>query len=361
MKSARWVVLCFLAIALFEAGKDYLSAIARGRPEPLVMVVLGSLEWWGTWALLTPLCAALTRRLGRLRSRPLLLLGQLAGGAACCALHLTLIGLLYFTTHTRHLGHGALAQIRAFFNGYLMLDVITYLTIIGGCVALDLYRRNQEGERRVAGLRLQAAQLESRMAEAQLQALRMELHPHFLFNTLNAACGLIRRREPDAAVRVLELLSVLLRATLARGQAAEVSLRQELELLGAYLEIERTRFPDRLQIHQAIDPAAQEAQVPPLLLQPIVENAVRHGVAPVRGPGRVEIRAQVSASGLRVVVEDSGPGFPEPRLLREGIGLQNTRARLAQMYGAAARLELANVPAGGARVTLTLPLRREEV
>lgn len=275
-------------------------------------------------------------------------------GLGACLLHLCTVGALYATTHGRGLATAG-RQVRGFFHTYFMLELVTYLTLLGGLATFELLRRNREAERQAAALRLRAAELESRAAEAELSALRAELHPHFFFNTLNAISGLVRLGEQQAAVRVLELLGDLLRATLGRGSEGEVPLSRELELLGSYLEIERTRFRDRLRVELSIDPAARAALVPPLLLQPLVENAVRHGIAAVAGPGRVGVRASLADDALVLTVEDSGPGFPpQPK---RGIGLGNTAARLAQMYGGAATLRHHNLQGGGAQVTLTLPLR----
>ena len=213
------------------------------------------------------------------------------------------------------------------------------------------YRRFREGE-------LRSSQLETQLTQAQLQALKMQLHPHFLFNTLHSISALIRR-DPDAADKMIARLGDFLRLTLENSGAQEVSLQKELEFLKCYLEIERVRFRDRLTTRLDIEPRALDASVPNLILQPIVENAIRHGVAPRSAPGHVEISAKRGERALRIQVRDNGPGLsaitaPDDGF-REGLGLTNTRARLARLYGAAHRFELEDAPGGGLLVTLEIP------
>src|SRR2546421_8179208 len=213
------------------------------------------------------------------------------------------------------------------------------------------YRRFREGQ-------LRASQLETQLTQAQLQALKMQLHPHFLFNTLHSISALIRR-DPDAADKMIARLGDFLRLTLENSGAQEVSLQKELEFLKCYLEIERVRFRDRLTTRLDIEPRALDAAVPNLILQPIVDNAIRHGVAPRSAPGHVEISAKRGEPALRIQVRDNGPGLsaitaPDEGF-GEGLGLTNTRARLARLYGAAHRFELEDAPGGGLLVTLEIP------
>ena len=213
------------------------------------------------------------------------------------------------------------------------------------------YRHFREGE-------LRASRLQTQLASAQLEALKMQLHPHFLFNTLHSISALVHR-DPDAADRMIARLGDFLRLTLDNSGAQEVSLRKELEFLTCYLEIERVRFQDRLTTSLQVDPAALDAPVPNLILQPIVENALLHGVAQTRGPGRVEIYAKRENGSLRIRVRDNGPGLKAIRRpdgkFKEGLGLSNTRARLEQLYGDSHRFEMANDPEGGLLVTLEIP------
>ena len=202
---------------------------------------------------------------------------------------------------------------------------------------------------------LNAERLQTRLAEAQLQALQRQLQPHFLFNTLHTISSLMRS-DVEAADVMIDRLSDLLRMSL-RSNAQEVSLKQEMEILQSYLAIEQTRFRDRLSVAIDVDPAVLDARVPHLLLQPLVENAVRHGIAPRARPGRVGIRASRSGGQLQIDVRDSGDGLPPDRLIamNDGVGLGNTRARLAHLYGAAHSFSFANLTGGGFQVTVSIP------
>jgi sensor histidine kinase YesM len=232
--------------------------------------------------------------------------------------------------------------------------LFTYYAILGAIYAFDYYGKYRAHE-------LKASQLQSQLAQAQLQALKMQLHPHFLFNTLHAISSLMRR-DVEAAERMIARLSDLLRLTLENVGAQETSLRQELEFLESYLEIEKTRFRDRLQVKMDIEPETLDARVPNLILQPLVENAVRHGVAPHAAPGLIEISARLKANKLELQVRDNGAGLPDARRaqIKEGVGWANTRARLEQLYGAGAYFDLSNRDKGGLVVSLTIPFRAEE-
>ncbi len=188
----------------------------------------------------------------------------------------------------------------------------------------------------------------------------MQLHPHFLFNTLHAIWTLMHK-DVETADRMLARLSDLLRITLENSGMQEVPLKQELAFLEPYLEIEQTRFGDRLSVQLDVEPDTLDALVPNLLLQPLVENAIRHGIAPRAAGGRIRISAKRENAKLRVQVRDNGAGIPESEreVLKEGVGLTNTRARLQQLYGAGHRLELHNAVDGGLEVTLELPFRTD--
>jgi two-component system LytT family sensor kinase len=197
--------------------------------------------------------------------------------------------------------------------------------------------------------------------QAQLGVLKMQLQPHFLFNTLNAIMVLVRQQKARQAEQMLAHLSDLLRCVLEDVEAQEVPLRRELEYLQLYLSIEQVRFQDRLRVEITADPNILDAAVPQMALQPIVENAVRHGIGRSSSAGRITISATRANDTLELRVEDDGPGFPSPGSvaddspLNKGIGLANTRARLQQLYGAQGRLQTENDPRGGARVTMVLP------
>jgi LytS/YehU family sensor histidine kinase len=226
--------------------------------------------------------------------------------------------------------------------------LMTYLFLVGLALAL-VYRRESEART------LDAAHLQTRLVEAQLQALQRQLHPHFLFNTLNTISGLMRT-DVNAADRMMDRLGELLRATLHASEVQEVTLRDELDLLQKYVDIEETRFGSRLTVHLHVDPEALDARVPVLLLQPLVENAVRHGIAPHARPGAIDVNARRLGDRLHLTIRDSGRGVPGDRLalLNSGVGLSNTRARLQHLYRADHEFAFANVE-GGFCVTVAIP------
>jgi LytS/YehU family sensor histidine kinase len=231
------------------------------------------------------------------------------------------------------------------------LGLLVYWLVVAAYHGLGFYAELQVRER-------QAAVLEQLLTQARLDALKAQLHPHFLFNTLHTVSSLIHSR-PETADRVVIRLSELLRASLDQGAEHEISLRQELGFLDRYLEIEQARFGDRLRVDRQIDPAALDLLVPSLILQPLAENAVRHGIGQRSQGGCLRVSACVKPGHLELSLADNGPGMGrDPVSERQGgIGLSNTRSRLVQLYGQQQRLEL-NVPAGGGlEVRLILPLR----
>jgi LytS/YehU family sensor histidine kinase len=230
------------------------------------------------------------------------------------------------------------------------VNVPIYWIIVSIAHALTFYRRSQERESK-------AVELQARLTDAKLQALRMQLHPHFLFNTLNAISTLVHK-EPAAADEMIANLSELLRATLDTT-TQEISLRQELNLLSRYLEIQQARFGQRLRVEKEIDAASLAAQVPTLVLQPIVENAIRHGVEPNPAPGVVKIGAHLKQGTVRLTVQNNGINAKPAANEREGIGIANTRARLEALYGEQARLVLSSSSEGGFTVEIELPFHEK--
>lgn len=233
----------------------------------------------------------------------------------------------------------------------LTMNLLLYWGVAAMVHALAFHERFQAGE-------VRTSQLEARLAQAQLDVLRMQLNPHFLFNTLHAISALMHH-DVEKADRMVTLLSDLLRRSLQVNQAQEVPLRDELEFLSRYLEIEQVRFDDRLTIHQDISPATLAMQVPSLLLQPLVENALRHGLAPRAAPGQMWLTAQLREGRLHLTVEDDGVGVEPSRLplLVKGVGLSSTTARLEQLYGSDHHVELKPREGGGLVVHLDFPAR----
>lgn len=237
------------------------------------------------------------------------------------------------------------------FYGRNIIDMAYYWVMIALGYGLEFHQKYKNEE-------LKAAQLETRLIETELKMLRQQMHPHFLFNTMNTIAVLVREKRNDDAVNLLARLSRLLRMSLDNTGVAEVTLQQELDFLGHYIEIQKARFSDRLHVEISVEPEALGARIPNLLLQPIVENAILHGVAPKAGPGRVEIVARVEREKLLLEVRDDGPGIADGSVrTKEGVGLANTRERLTKIYGPRSHLVLQSEPGRGVKVQIVLPFR----
>ena len=236
---------------------------------------------------------------------------------------------------------------------YFHINALLYWLIVGAAHAGAYHRASRERE-------LHAARLEAQLARARLNALRAQLHPHFLFNALHTVGLLWRTSRAEEAYDTLERLGAILRRMLDGSNEQEVPLAEELDFARQYLEIERTRLRDRLRVRIDVTPEALGARVPSLLLQPLVENAVRYGIAPRSRGGVVDVRGWRDGDVLRVAVRDDGPGFPLSDTdtavrARDGVGLRNTRERLRQLYGDRQRLIIGNAPGGGCVVHVELP------
>ena len=344
-------------IGLFFTSQLYLARLYTEKPLPWTTALIIQLTGSYLWALATPLVLWLARRFPFDRQHWLRNLSvHLGVSVPLITIIYTIYTGVFYMEFTRGFGYPLTFRftlqnvIFNFSEGisfYLLLLLINHV--------LDYHHRYQEKV-------LEKSQLEMQLAQAQLQALKMQLHPHFLFNTLHSISALLNR-DTEAARQMITRLGDFLRLTLENSGTQEVSLQREIEFLQSYLEIEHIRFQDRMTTSVHVEPQALDAQVPNLILQPIVENAIRHGIAPRSTPGRIEIHAEHKNSVLRIQVRDNGPGLPVNRsdvnLFKEGLGLANTRARLQQLYGAAHRFELNNDPAGGLVVTLEIPSETE--
>ena len=343
------VFLFWTLIGLSFASQFYLSSYKAGRPVTWGLAVSSSLGDWYVWAVLSLPIIHLARRFrfdhakwGRNVA------AHLAASALCS---------LVYTAARAGVGQaqswlaGRPMSFAETFNPLLMktfhLNLLIYWFIVSVHHAFDYYRQMQSRE-------LRAAELEKRLAQARLQALQIQLNPHFLFNTLHAISSLMHK-DVEAADRMMARLSDLLRYALESTEAQEVPLRQELDFLSRYLEIEQTRFGDRLAVGLDIAPDTLDALVPNLVLQPLVENAIRHGIEPRAKPGRIDLRAWCETGKLKLEVRDNGVGASPGRQPKEGVGLSNTRARLRQLYGERHRFELRAAPGGGLTVCLELP------
>jgi two-component system, LytTR family, sensor kinase len=230
-----------------------------------------------------------------------------------------------------------------FFN-----DAVNYCTIVAFIYLFDHYRLARDRE-------VQTAQLEARLAEAQLESLRLQIQPHFLFNALNTVSSLVYE-NPRAADEMIARLSDLLRLSLRNSDAQEVTLREEIKFLNLYLDVMRARFEERLQVSIEAGPETSDALVPQLVLQPLVENSIRHGVDPDSGMVKIIVRASRDNGSLLLQVSDCGPGIAQKDVAAAGgIGLSNTTRRLDQLYGAAHEFKMAGAATGGLLVEVRLP------
>ena len=341
MKRARlWLAVWggWTALALFFAVSSSLTYKSTGRPANWALSFERSLSEWWLWALLTPLVVWLARRF------PV----QRGVAARNGALHV-LFAIVIAAAKTAA-DRVVFAMITGFWM-YLLattlaLNMVIYGAIVTVAHGVEYYRRSRERE-----------QLEARLAETRLQLLSVQLQPHFLFNTLNTIAEMVHL-DADRADYMITSLSDLLRRALALGATQEITLDEELSLLSRYLDIQRVRFGDRLQVTCRIADEVRAAAVPVLLLQPLVENAIQHGLSARTAAGRIEIDARRMAGRLAITIDDDGPGVNVEALTgRERLGLGNTRARLQALYGDDQRLALTNGHQGGARLSLEIPLR----
>jgi two-component system LytT family sensor kinase len=338
-------------VGFFFASQSYFFFRRAKQPLPFLDALIWQMAASYVLAAATPLVLWLSARFrieGRQRLRGVIIhvvVGTLVASALGVVHAIIDIAFYYGTTYL-----SAPNVIRSAFAG-LDKELIIYWLIVLISHASSYYKSYRESQ-------LAASHLATQLAEAQLKALKMQLHPHFLFNTLHSISSLLSK-DTEAARKMIAHLGDFLRLTLENSGDQEVDLLQELEFLKCYLEIERIRFNDRLTTYIDVDPKALNCQVPNLILQPIVENAIRHGIAPRSTPGRIEVKARLMDGLLRLNVIDNGPGIPagaDPiRLLDKGIGVANTRARLIQIYGDHHRFELANDPKGGLNVTIEIP------
>lgn len=358
----RWVqwILYFLiwtAAGLFFASESSLwGRYIFKSPVTWDQALKTNLSFYYIWACIAPLVLWLGKRFRFERgSRFLSLVIHVPTSALLAAVQLLIAEIVvqWFSTEPLQL-YEAFTAIERTFVVYFHVNLLTYWAILGIGYGREYYRKFRERE-------VRAAQLRTQLTQAQLQALKMQLHPHFLFNTFNTISSLMHRSVDDAD-RVLARLGDLLRYSLHNVGVQEVALREELDFLQRYLEIEQARFEDRLRVRITVEPAVLDYMVPNLILQPLVENAIRYAVAPRAKGGSIEISAREIIGSLRIAVLDDGPGLPPDYdlLAREGVGLRNSRERLEQLYGEQHRFILTNRSPKGLEVALVIPIRHSE-
>ena len=338
--STVWVTsaVCFTALALLFTSQVWIDYNYVGRPLSWGQALLVALIDWELWTILAPAVVRLSERVSFSRRRWRLALAvHLPAGIIVVAVKLATEG--FIVSLVIGAGRGPFSFLK------IHLTLLTYWGIVAATHVARHYRRARERE-------LRNAQLETELARAQVEALKMQLHPHFLFNTLNTVSGLMRENV-EAADVMLSKLAELFQRTFETADIQEVPFRRELEFIDAYLTIQRIRYGERLQISITIDATARDIPVPSLILQPLVENAIRYGIADQPGPGRLAIDAHTSDGRLIVCVTNDGP--PLAATIREGYGIRNVRSRLEALYGSRATFSLAPHPGGGAIAALNLP------
>ncbi|MDQ3255425.1 MAG: histidine kinase [Acidobacteriota bacterium] len=350
----RWALVwgsCTL-VGLFFAAQLYFVLLSTKYPVSFPRALLWQLCAAYLIAVVAPVVLWLCRRYPFERSHWLrrLLIHVVAGSVIGFALALGHVALdMYFG---RYLSTSFNNLFRLSF-GLLDRELLFYWFIVLSNHAFNYYQRFEREE-------LRAERLRSQLAQSQLQALKMQLHPHFLFNTLNSISELIYK-NPDAAEQMVTQLSDMLRLSLDKVGVQEISLKQELEFLKKYLDIEQSRFAERLRVSIDIQPDALDAYVPNMILQPLVENAVRHGIAPRSEGGCIAISARRDNGMLRMEVTDDGRGLPENMdhiySRGNGVGLANTQARLEHLYGVTHRFKLSSTPGHGLTVSMSIPFR----
>lgn len=354
----RWMRVALVAVIWTFIGivftlQGYFTSYRSEKPVAFTDSLYLQMTWSYLWALATPLVLLAAARLpiertNWIRSSLIHVPLSIILSVIVTALGHVVIWLYWGWSVGRpfsfeRMGRFVVANFSEGIGIYLLIAITSY--------AFSYYRRYREGQ-------IRTLQLEAQLSQAQMQALKMQLNPHFLFNTLHSISALLHQ-DTQSARQMISRLGDFLRLTLENSGSQEVTLQQEMEFLSCYLEIERIRFQDRLVTRIDVSQQTLEAKVPNLILQPIVENAIRHGIAPRSSPGLIEIEANQRNGTLRIQIRDNGPGLSEHRtpenLFKKGLGLANTETRLERLYGAAHVFDLRNKPDGGLVVTLEIP------
>ena len=348
---SSWLVVPALGLGfgLFFSSWNTLRNVVLWPPADASGIWMESFSRWVVYTAMAPFVGMLVRRWPLYRgdlARRLPL--HLAAAVVFAVVHSLVVGGIYGVFHFYSTTlWNAMVRLQML---YFALNVLVFWAISGAYHAVRYHHEVVKREQA-------AAQLQAMLTQARLDGLRAQLNPHFLFNTLNAISSLALVGEREQVVQTLSDLSDILRVSLDRELPQEIPLSRELEILERYHAILRTRFGDRLTIDLEVAPEVRPALLPSMMLQPLVENALQHGIAVKPGPGRVIVRATRSGDRLSVRVEDDGPGFKVNGGTSHGIGLSNTRERLEQLYGDAQAVTIGNLADGGAFVTVTLPYR----
>ena len=366
MQKRSWIIwvaafIGWVLIGLSFSVSDYLFTDALARyyqaSPSLRSMLFWDLAYWPTWAVLAPLIFLTARRfpLGRYNWYPNLFINLSVGLLLIIpqrAIYLS-IAWLFQTAIGEKIS--LLNLYREFLLYNLPTGFMSYGVILLVSHLINYYKRYQEEELLASRLKAELTETQLQMTQAQLQALKMQLQPHFLFNTLNSISALLDE-DAKAADEMLARLGDFLRLTLENPGAQAVTLEEELEFLRRYLEIEQVRLQDSLQVRYDIESQTLAAQVPNLILQPIIENAIKHGIGQNPGPGEIAVSAKRKNGKLCLQIKDNGAGLPNNgNGCKEGFGITNTRARLKSTYGFDYRFELMSAPDGGTEVILEMP------
>ncbi len=361
-----WTLIGLTFTFNYYLFSDHYVAIFK-QPPTLEQMLIWELPYWFLWAALSPLVFWLTMRFPLERGR--LVRNSLVHVVACVSLSLIHRAVYLIVGWLLHVAvYRQLSSISEVFGFLLLFNLPTgfmsYGTILLVSYAVNYYRRYQDEELKISRLKTELAQAQLQTTQAQLQSLKMQLQPHFLFNTLNSISTLLDE-DVEAADEMLARLGDFLRLTLDNTGTQEVTLQEELEFLRCYLEIEQVRFQDRLTVRMQIDPETLDALVPNLILQPIVENAIRHGVIACVGKGRIEIHSARSDGLLLLEVTDNGPGLraeanSDRSAMKRGLGFSLTKERLERLYGTKQQFSLQDAAEGGLQVMLEIPFVRSD-
>jgi two-component system, LytTR family, sensor kinase len=349
-----WIAAVWLGVGLIDASQTVFPMQALGMHHAWVKLFVTVVASWLPWALVTPLVIRLGRRYPPFRNAPVRALFIHMGAAAG-------IGLIYSAWNTaleRLLDPWAEPQPPGTFLSVWLLRFsyifLTSMIVYGFIVAITFVVDSKE---RLARQQTEAARLNEQLANAQLAALRRQMEPHFMFNTLNAISGLVRDHRNDAAVHMIVGLSDFLRRAVENSNRPRVALAEEVEYLQRYLDIQQVRFAERLRVTVDIPAELLEVPVPNLILQPLLENAIKHGIAKRVEGGSIRVEGSRSHGRLTLKVHNEGPPLsPDWEAQQTGTGISNLRSRLQILYGPRFEFMLRNSAAGGVEVLISLPL-----
>ena len=352
-RNGRWRIIllsagAFTALALLFALQRYYAESANGQNPKWSNALVGALVVWWSWALISPLIVAIARKIPISAERPWLAGLQLPASVAVAVLH----ALIVATVTPQFYYRPSIAPIRDMFRGRLTsalaFDMVVYFLILA---VVYVIRYAAESRRREVA----SAQLAAILARTQLHALQVQLQPHFLFNTLNSILALVHE-DPAKATVMIRRLSDLLRYCLATSEVPEVPLAEEVEFAKAYLEIQKVRFEERLDVVFEVDADTLESLVPSFILQPLIENAVKFSLDDDRRAARIVVGASRRDGHIEISVTDNGPGIPTGELaISSGVGVRTTRARLRQLYGEDQTMEFHAAAGGGTRASISIP------